>query len=102
MIRKKRNIDAIELLKKTIPSDFDGHTDFLSFSPGQKIRWLSSAAQFYFRSGAKGRQSAACNMMKKDENLDLLKRINTCFESDQSEKDRVTRENSYAKRKIVE
>lgn len=45
---------------------------------------------------------AARYMVEKDENLDLLNRINASFEADKSEKDRVTREKSYAKRNLVE
>jgi hypothetical protein len=57
MNRKSPKTKIIEGLDKTTPSDFDGHTDFISLTPEQKIRWLSGAAQFYFRSGAKGRSA---------------------------------------------
>jgi hypothetical protein len=28
--------------------EFDGHTDFLSLSPEDKLNWLSAVARFYY------------------------------------------------------
>lgn len=35
-----------ELLKKTTPADFDGHTDFRIMTPEERLMWLSQSAQF--------------------------------------------------------
>lgn len=35
-----------ELLKRAKPSDFDGHTEFNSLTPEQRLLWLSSSQQF--------------------------------------------------------
>ena len=38
----------MEILKDTSPSDFDGHTEFSSLSPEQKLMWLSQSARFFW------------------------------------------------------
>jgi metal-responsive CopG/Arc/MetJ family transcriptional regulator len=45
---------------------------------------------------------AARYMVEKDENLDLLKRINACFEADGDDADRVIKEKKYAQRKVLD
>jgi len=35
-----------KVLKKAVPSDFDGHTDFSLLSTEQKLLWLSYCALF--------------------------------------------------------
>lgn len=37
-----------EVLAKTSPADFDGHTEFASLSAEQKLLWLSQAAAFFY------------------------------------------------------
>jgi hypothetical protein len=49
-------IRSLEVLR---PEDFDGHTEFGSMSPEQRLNWLAAAAKFvYF---ARENRSAAAN-----------------------------------------
>ena len=41
---------------KMVSSDFDGHTDFKSLTPHQKLEWLSGVVQFYFKYSKKSRE----------------------------------------------
>lgn len=41
--RKEKWIEAI---KKSRPSDYDGHTEFSKLDPEQKLQWLSDCARF--------------------------------------------------------
>jgi hypothetical protein len=34
------------ILKNTTPEDFDGHTEFSSMTPEQRLQWLSDGARF--------------------------------------------------------
>ena len=36
----------IEAIKKSDPSDFDGHTEFSKLDAKQKLQWLSECARF--------------------------------------------------------
>jgi hypothetical protein len=48
-MKNKKTKSSFEAeIKKLKPQDFDGHTDFGSFSSEQKLIWLSNAARFYF------------------------------------------------------
>jgi hypothetical protein len=42
-------LDEFRKMIRSLPDDaFDGHTEFISLTPEQKLMWLSQAAQFYF------------------------------------------------------
>lgn len=43
-----REKSPIDWLSQTSPGDFDGHTGFESWTPEQKLAWLSEAAVFVF------------------------------------------------------
>ena len=48
--RRDRRADMeefMELLDKTTPSDFDGHTDFDRLTPEQRLLWFSQCARFF-------------------------------------------------------
>lgn len=38
--------DFRELISGTSSADFDGHTEFVSLTPEQRLMWLSQSAQF--------------------------------------------------------
>lgn len=42
---KKIHYNNFKDLKK---SDFDGHTEFKSLTPEQKLLWISTSAQFWY------------------------------------------------------
>jgi hypothetical protein len=45
--KKRENLEEFDaLLAKTSPEDFDGHSEFSSLTPEQKLMWLSQSAQF--------------------------------------------------------
>ncbi|MCP4757127.1 MAG: hypothetical protein GY866_40200 [Proteobacteria bacterium] len=51
-----------EILRKiadTKREDFDGHTDFQSLTPKQKLQWLSSTAYFVY-TAAKNNPKLGC------------------------------------------
>jgi hypothetical protein len=64
----KNKISTFDLKKKISrlkKADFDGHTDFSSFSTEQKLLSLSNSAQFwYLTNGRKVQRSAS--IIKKD------------------------------------
>jgi len=45
--KKAAAFDVKNLLDKLRKTDFDGHTNFASFTSEQKLSWLSNAAQFW-------------------------------------------------------
>ncbi len=45
-----------ELIKKIPPEDFDGHTDFGTLTPVQRLEWLSQTAMFLWQIRAANRK----------------------------------------------
>jgi hypothetical protein len=43
--------DKNTLIKNLSQEDFDGHTEFFTLTPEQKLIWLSQAVQFYYTYG---------------------------------------------------
>jgi hypothetical protein len=40
--------EIADVLKRSRPSDFDGHTDFQRLTPAQRLDWLAQAATFVY------------------------------------------------------
>jgi len=62
MKNKLTKNEILELLAKTRVEDFDGHTDFQSLPPKQKLIWLSSTAYFVYRV-SKNNPTLGCNSL---------------------------------------
>lgn len=45
---KVESANSKDWLRNTSPADFDGHTGFESWTPEQRLAWLSEAAEFAY------------------------------------------------------
>ena len=43
---KEENSELNQIIDSLTSADFDGHTEFSSLSPKQKLEWLSQASHF--------------------------------------------------------
>ena len=44
--------EALAVLQKAQPEDFDGHTEFYRMTPLERLRWLDQAVEIYARLAA--------------------------------------------------
>jgi hypothetical protein len=49
--------EALAVLKKTKPEDFDGHTEFYRMTPLERLRWLDQAVEMILKLRPKSRQN---------------------------------------------
>lgn len=60
-IKKK----ILNQISKSAAEDFDGHTDFKSLTPRQKLEWLSSTAYFVYTMGTHNPAAGCARFLKK-------------------------------------
>jgi hypothetical protein len=49
--------EALAVLQKTKPEDFDGHTEFYRMTPLERLRWLDQAVEMILKLRPKSRQN---------------------------------------------
>jgi hypothetical protein len=57
MSEERLREEALAVLQKAKPEDFDGHTEFYRMTPLQRLRWLDQAVEMVLKLRPQNRQN---------------------------------------------